>query len=111
MQQSDIKENNPSGNPRLRNNMLVLALVSSVIIGAALIWNLADTKKETNLASIQMARVALQKDIMYRAWCAMHGGVYVPVSDATPPNSYLSHVRERDITAPGGRQLTLMNPA
>ena len=42
---------------------------------------------------------------------AGHGGVYVPATEETPRNPYLSHIYERDITTPSGRPLTLVNPA
>ncbi|MHC4441077.1 MAG: PAS domain S-box protein [Planctomycetota bacterium] len=42
---------------------------------------------------------------------AGHGGVYVPVTEQTPPNPKLSHIAKRDITTPSGRRLTLINPA
>ncbi len=51
------------------------------------------------------------KDQAYRFWAATHGGVYVPQTENTPPNPYLSHVPERDITTPSGKKLTLLNPA
>ncbi len=51
------------------------------------------------------------KDLVYRRWATFHGGVYVPVTDSTPPNSYLSKIPERDITTPSGKKLTLVNPA
>jgi PAS domain S-box-containing protein len=54
---------------------------------------------------------AYEKDVMLRAWATMHGGVYVPVTSETPPNPYLEGVKERDITTPSGRKLTLINPA
>jgi len=41
----------------------------------------------------------------------MHGGVYVPVTEYTPPNPYLKNINERDISTPGGKKLTLVNPA
>jgi hypothetical protein len=41
----------------------------------------------------------------------MHGGVYVPVTEETQPNPYLSDVPERDLITPSGRHLTLINPA
>ena len=56
------------------------------------------------------ARIAYNKDLVYRRWNASHGGVYVPVSDQTPPNPYLD-VPEREITTPSGRLLTLVKPA
>ncbi|MEI7896752.1 MAG: PAS domain S-box protein [bacterium] len=51
------------------------------------------------------------KDLIYRLWATMHGGVYVPVTDKTPPNPLLSNLPERDISTPSGKKLTLVNPA
>jgi PAS domain S-box-containing protein len=51
------------------------------------------------------------KDVIYRRWGAMHGGVYAPVTSETPPNPNLAHVPDRDITLPSGKVLTLINPA
>ena len=55
--------------------------------------------------------MASHKDVLYRQWGARHSGVYVPVTPETPPNPYLSHIPERDITTPSGKKLTLVNPA
>jgi hypothetical protein len=57
------------------------------------------------------AKVSYNKDIAYRRWASMHGGVYVPVDSITPPNPYLSFIKERDVITQSGRKLTLMNPA
>jgi len=57
------------------------------------------------------AVIAFEKDIIYRRWNTMHGGVYVPVTKETQPSPYLSHFPERDITIPSGKRLTLINPA
>lgn len=62
-----------------------------------------------NLA-IAKAKTSVDKDMAYRSWVASHGGVYVPVTQRTPPNKYLSHIKERDFTV-DGKQFTLMNPA
>ncbi len=51
------------------------------------------------------------KDLTYRKWASLHGGVYAPVSEHSPPNPYLKNVPERDIETPSGRKLTLINPA
>lgn len=50
------------------------------------------------------------KDILYRRWAAGHGGVYVPITEETPPNPYLD-VPDRDVTTTDGLELTLINPA
>lgn len=58
----------------------------------------------------QDARIAFSKDLIYRQWATLHGGVYAPVTEQTPPNPYLK-TPERDIVTPSGKHLTLINPA
>ncbi|MEE8323172.1 MAG: DUF3365 domain-containing protein, partial [Candidatus Bathyarchaeia archaeon] len=88
-----------------------LAVAWTVIIAVSLAWNVAREKQDTlEMAHIQ-AQEVYDKDIIYRRWNTEHGGVYVPLSENTQPNPYLSHMPERDITTPSGRQLTVMNPA
>ncbi|SFV59899.1 PUTATIVE TWO-COMPONENT SENSOR [hydrothermal vent metagenome] len=57
------------------------------------------------------AKNAFEKDVMFRKWIAMHGGVYVPITEKTTPNRYLKDIPYRDINTTDGMQLTLMNPA
>jgi len=57
------------------------------------------------------AQASYNKDLVYRRWAAEHGGVYVPISENTPPNSYLQNIPDRDVTTPSGEKLTLINPA
>jgi hypothetical protein len=89
----------------------VLAVIWTIIIGASLGWNVYQTKQKTLEVAYIQARITLEKDIQYRRWNASHGGVYVPVTEETPSNPYLSHIPERDIKTPPGKLLTLMNPA
>lgn len=74
-------------------------------------WHAIDTRRETIRIATAEARMALEKDLLYRHWVASHGGVYVPANSITPPNPNLKHLPERDITTPSGRKLTLVNPA
>jgi len=83
----------------------------TIIIAASLIWSLIRTKEETLEGAHIQAHISYVKDILYRRWNAMHGGVYVPVTEETQPNPYLSDVPERDLITPSGRHLTLINPA
>lgn len=69
-----------------------------------------DIRQQTNAIALNTARAHLNKDTSFRLWGALHGGVYVPVLDDTPPNPYLAHYPDRDIITPSGQQLTLMNP-
>lgn len=48
--------------------------------------------------------------VTMRHWNAEHGGVYVPITEQTPPNPHLD-VPERDIVTVDGRRLTLVDPA
>jgi len=54
---------------------------------------------------------SFNKDVVYRRWAAKQGGLYVPVSDHTPPNPHLDHVPHRDVVTREGQHLTLVNPA
>ncbi len=85
--------------------------VWTVVVAASLIWNVFEVKHATlEVARIQ-ARFAYEEDVFYRRWNALHVGVYVPVTEETQPNPYLSHIPDRDIRMPSGKLLTLMNPA
>src|SRR4030043_1425649 len=89
----------------------IFAVLWTIIIAASLIWSLIRTKEETLEGAHIQAHISYVKDIVYRRWNAMHGGVYVPVTEETQPNPYLSDVPERDLITPSGWYLTLINPA
>ena len=97
--------------PQMKHYVWVLAGVWTIVIAVSLIWHSFHTKQETLEVAQTEARVAYEKDIIYRRWNAGHGGVYVLVTKETQPNPYLFDVPERDITTPSGKALTLMNPA
>ncbi len=95
---------------RLGHYVGFLAIAWTIIAGISLMWNLREQRGATLEAARIQARIAFEKDVLYRRWNAMHGGVYVPVTETTPPNPHLD-VPERDIETPGGRALTKVNPA
>jgi PAS domain S-box-containing protein len=94
-----------------RNYFWILSILWTVLVSSILLWSLYREKHETEEVARIQARNSFQKDLVYRRWAAGHGGVYVPMTDKTPPNPFLSHIKERDITTPSGRVLTLVNPA
>ena len=62
--------------------------------------------------ALNVARAYIDKDILYRNWNALHGGIYVVADKGVTPNRYLPDtVQERDVITPSGRHLTLVNPA
>lgn len=89
---------------------LIAAFWTIVILAVAVLQH-----REAYSSALAIARAGLfhsyNKELVFRNWAAMHGGVYVPVSSETPPNPYLAKVPERDITTPSGKNLTLMNGA
>ena len=101
----------PESSPvRIKPYTLILALMWSAVITASLTWNVYQTRQGTlDVARVQV-RASFMKDVIYRRWNAGHGGVYVPVTEKTPPNPYLE-VSERDITTHSGIALTMINPA
>lgn len=57
------------------------------------------------------AKMSYEKDLVYRAWIANYGGVYVPISKVDQPNPYLKFVPNREIYTLTGDTFTLINPA
>ena len=68
------------------------------------------TGEAVELAS-RYARTSFDKDVLYRAWNAGHGGVYAPATQSTQPNPLLADLPDRDAVTTSGRALTLINPA
>lgn len=87
---------------------VVLLWTALVVLSAGL--SAYNTSHSAQHAALIEARASFTKDQMYRHWAAMHGGVYVPVSEHTPPNPFLD-VPHRDIETTDGQELTLVNPA
>ena len=89
---------------------LVFTVAWTVVVGISLVLNRWLQVRTTVDLAQTMAEAGLERDLLYRQWNSMHGGVYVPVTEETKPNAHLT-VPERDIQTPTGRKLTLVNPA
>jgi chemotaxis family two-component system sensor kinase Cph1 len=100
---------------RLSGRIRMLSWLAGVAWTAVVIGLLSHDIAGIRRTSIEMARkeatTHFNMDWATRLWVASHGGVYVPVSEKTPPNPLLKDFPERDIVTPSGRTLTLMNPA
>ncbi|MCG8616026.1 MAG: PAS domain S-box protein, partial [Desulfobacterales bacterium] len=89
----------------------ILCLCWIVLIFGFLAWEINGQNRSVIDFAMVEARASYNKDLVYRRWSAGHGGTYVPATSDTPPSPYLSHISERDIITPSGRELTLINPA
>jgi PAS domain S-box-containing protein len=83
----------------------------TLVVAASLGWNLLQHRREAIIIARHIALTNYERDVLYRRWAAIHGGIYVPVTPDTPPTPYLAHEPERDIITPSSRHLTLLNPA
>ena len=88
--------------------LLAVAWSLAIVIGAAIHHRqiYRGTLEAVRIQAVQ----SFEKDLIYRRWAAAHGGVYVPVTDQTQPNPYLSDFENRDLEI-AGMHLTLINPA
>ncbi len=96
-----------------RKFFLIFALFFlGILIGISVIYlKISDILQEqAERRSYLLAQTASAKDIIMRKWVAGLGGIYAPVTDATPPNPWLPE-KGRDFTLPGGMRITKMNPA
>ena len=95
----------------LRRYLVMLMIGWTVLIIGLLAWNIAHVRRYTRKVATHEALASFNKDLLYRRWIASHGGVYVPVTDTTPPNPYMDNIPNRDVTTRDGQVLTLINPA
>ncbi len=106
-----MKNNYEDKQLHFKKYTLIFLIVWLIFCSVTLLWVIREKKRDTNDLILAEARAHFKKDRAFRLWGAMHGGVYVPQTEHTPPNPNLKHIPERDITTPFGINLTLMNPA
>ncbi|MEJ1437117.1 MAG: ATP-binding protein [Candidatus Sedimenticola sp. (ex Thyasira tokunagai)] len=98
----------PPGNSLL---WLLIPLVAwSLLVSISLDRELEHRFDDITDFATERTRNLFQIVELTRLWNAQHGGVYVPVTDATQPNPYLK-VPDRDLVAADGMKLTMINPA
>ncbi len=96
-----------------RNFFLIFGLLGlGILMGISLVYlEISDILRgQAERRSYLLVQTASDKDIILRKWVAGLGGIYAPVTPATPPNPWLPEAG-RDFTLPGGMRVTRMNPA
>ncbi len=91
--------------------MLIIITIWTILLISFLIHDFIEHKNYAYELALKEAQVSTKKDLAYRSWISSHGGIYVPITERTPPNLYLSFLTDRDIETTTGKKLTLMNPA
>lgn len=100
--------NNSKSKAVVQISILILILTEALIVFSSL-WDIRSERSFVLEFAKTEALASFNRDAKFRTWAAMHGGVYVPISDFTPPNPYL-RVPNREIFA-NGTTYTLVNPA
>lgn len=95
----------------LRGPVAISIALWSVFLAGLTVADIAQSwRSQVEIASA-VARDNYNKDLVYRRWASLQGGMYVPVRPGLDPSPWLAHVPERDVETPSGRSLTLVNPA
>ena len=90
---------------------LLAAAMWTFVLVLSMVWNFRYVSQQTMDMAYAEARANLNKDITFRRWGTLHGGVYVPITETQKSVPWLSHVPGRDVTTTDGTRLTLLNPA
>lgn len=106
-----LGEKSKSQSSLLETYSLYFVIAWTIIVGGFLLFGIFQIEHIQQKMVKGEALANFNKDQALRFWSASHGGVYITITDETPPNPYLDHVKERDIKTPDGKALTLMNPA
>lgn len=88
----------------------LLACAWTVVVAGSLAWNLVEHADDVRSLTVEAARALLEKDLLYREWSILHGGVYVP-KFAPETGGTSAPAEEREVVTPAGQTLTLLNPA
>ena len=91
--------------------LFLLLAFWTVALGGLLVWSNYRGTRYLQALLREQGRAFFQEIVSVREWNAGHGGVYVPVTEATRPNPYLLDDSARDLETTDGRKLTRINPA
>ena len=83
---------------------------SLLVLGALSLIIFFSVREDRDIA-YHRAMDGYHKDLTVLRWASERGGVYVPLDGKTPPNPYLAHRPDRDVSTTQGKVLTLVNPA
>lgn len=95
---------------RVQVRILWLIIPWMLLVGVSLGWNIYQAHQAREQLARETARSFFSQILITRRWSARHGGVYVPVTEDTQPNPYLTGPN-RDLPISETLTLTLVNPA
>jgi diguanylate cyclase (GGDEF)-like protein len=93
-----------------KKHIVIVFIIWIMSLSGSLYWNVIQLEKSTETEYLKTARAFVQQVLITRTWNALHGGVYLRVSDSVQPNPFLQ-VSNKNIETSEGIRLTLINPA
>jgi len=68
---------------------IIIGVVWTIVISGFFAREIRESQNYTNNLALHQGRSFFQEITTTRSWNALHGGVYVPVSESVQPNPYL----------------------
>ncbi|NOZ46405.1 MAG: DUF3365 domain-containing protein [Chlorobi bacterium] len=90
---------------------ILIIITWLIIISASCIWNFSLIEKNMKLVVKSQAQSFFNQIQITRSWNALHGSVYVPITDSTQPNPFLEDSLREIYIDSLGIALTKINPA
>ncbi len=87
-----------------------LSCAWTAVVAGSLAWNLVQHAEDVQAQTSVAARALLEKDLLYRQWSLLAGGVYVSMAGPGEGGA-IALDPDREIVTPSGQRLTLLNPA
>ncbi|MCK5682227.1 DUF3365 domain-containing protein, partial [bacterium] len=94
----------------LKSQQVLMLLFCGILVVVSLFISLANDREGRHEALLAGGRAFFQQAVLTRSWNAGHGGVFVPVTEKTQPNTYLSP-ETRTLFSDKGVEYTKINPA
>lgn len=94
----------------MKRRILLLCVVWLILVSSLFAVQYLDSERTHKELLFSTARALFERVVLTRRWNAGHGGVYVPVTKDTQPNSYLEDPL-REIKVNDSLTLTKINPA
>ncbi len=95
---------------RVRHYLALLVVFYCLALASSWYFSIRSTARDYSELALFTARSVFQQVVITRRWNALHGGVYVPVTQTTQSNPYLEDPL-RDVVTTDGLKLTKLNPA
>lgn len=95
---------------RTRHVFVIISIAWTLIMSGLFVIYYQNEHRSAISSARSSAVHSIRKDLLYGKWALSHGGVYVPVSDKTPPDQHLAGLPKRDVETVSGEKLTLLNP-